>query len=286
MDENLRSSRSDWGVRLPNDFKAHSLKLLQQPDAKSKAGKQHERKALVLLSSLPRFMGSVDFLAFQLQAVHSVARTQSSESYQEHHPFSVLSRQCSGGQVQCPLDGSSIASVFLASASFQFDLRLRTNRSSNGAQQESNQIVGALGVIRTPGCGVEAITLTSSGPSRSTTILGKSEGNVSLLDSNDEMKSNEISSYWLSDIMLAQHSISPNFGGQAVMDFFVWTFQIGNGKVFCWFVPCLVFPTTKTSVRILIFEEFGSHEKMFAKVLPLHHSSRERIQLQVFSPAA
>lgn len=246
LDDNLRSSRGQWGVRLPDDFRAKSLNLLEQPlpcSGSTRQERQRERKATVLVASVAGLKGTVDYLAFQFQAIPSVGRTQSSESYQEHNPFSVLSKQCASGHIECPVDGSSVASVFLASASFQFDLRQRGSKFSafNSPATEPNEIIGAVGVLRTPGCGLEAVALTSAGSSRSAAMLGSHAKGNKVSTGRSDMKASEISSYWLSDIILGQRPISTEFGGRAKIDFFVWTFQVANGKVYSWFVPCLEF---------------------------------------------
>ena len=205
-----------------------------------------ERKAVVLLSSITEQSGVTDFLVYQFQVIPSVGRSQSSDSYVEHSPFSVLSKQCSSGVVRAKGVGDSTISVFLASASFQFDLRQRKSRISRDDMPplsdpevgEVNAIVGTIGLITSPG-GLDAVVITSKGPSL---VLAIFSTNNTEQGQGKPIKSSEISSFCMSDVLLAQRSISTSYGENALLDFYVWTFQLADGRIHSWFVPCLEFP--------------------------------------------
>ena len=242
LDPNLQSSRCQWGVRLPGDFRTKSLNLLAQPNpgAAASEGKHRGRKALVMLTSTEDSVGLTKYILYQLQVIPSVGRTQSSDSYVEHRPYSVLSKQASAGEIKTG-DDTSGSTVLLASASFQFDLRHRwkfgSNESASSTGEKVNEIVGTVGIIKSPGCGLDAVVLTSIGPSRIAAVIdSQDKGNA-----KRPLKSSEISSYWLSDFIHAQRSILTTYGESALMDFYAWTFQRADGKVLTWFVPCLEF---------------------------------------------
>lgn len=235
---------------MPASFRPKSLRLLAQPAASScgyaaSNKKQRERKALVLLSS---FTTDNSFLVYQFQAIASVGRTQSSDSYTEQNPYSVLTRQCSAGTPRNGESTASASSYFLAGASFQFDLRQKRIRTARDALSgptsrggEANELIGTIGVVRSPGGGLSAVVLTSKGPSIVLSILDRDGHGIVRQGQRQPLKSSEISAYWLSDIILAQRSISTSYGENVLIDFYVWTLQLADGGVLSWFVPCLRF---------------------------------------------
>jgi hypothetical protein len=200
----------------------------------SKNGTFLERKALILLSSCPDETGVVGYVIYQCQAVKSLGRNQSSGSYVEHSPFSVLSHQCASGEIKT-WNGSSIASVFLASASFQFDLRQRHSRVSSHTRAQDIQLEKAictLGVIRTPGCGLEALVISSMGVYSGVVLQAGEKGNL---------MSFEIASYYLSDIISG--------GDAALMGFYTWTLLLASGRMICWIVPSMSHHHSPTKVK-------------------------------------
>ena len=236
LDPNLQSSRCHWGLRLPVNFHVKSVRLLAQPTAESSAlGRKRERKAVVMLTTTESSTGMTGYIVSQLQVIPSVGRTQSSGSYAEAHPYSVLSKQASTGEIKTG-DGRTGSTVFLASASFQFDLRQKMNFSP-GAGHEANEIVGTIGVIKSPGSGLDALVLTNNGFSRIAAILEKQDNK----NETAKLQSSEISSYWLSDFIHAQRTLVTAQSENALMDFYAWTFQLVDGKLLTWFVPCLQF---------------------------------------------
>lgn len=236
LDPNLQSSRCHWGVRIPTTFRVKSVRLLAQPAAGSSAlGGKNERKAVAILTATKDSAGMTSYIVSQLQVIPSVGRTQSSGSYAEVHPYSVLSKQASAGEIKTG-DGNTGSTVFLASASFRFDLRQKMKFSS-GAGQKANEIVGTIGVIKSPGSGIDALVLTNSGPSRITAIHDKQHNQ----NEKKKLRSSEILSYWLSDFIHAQRNLVTAQSENAFVDFYAWTFQLGDGKLLTWFVPCLQF---------------------------------------------
>ena len=248
-----------WGVRLPTDFKVKSLKLVAQPTRVDisepevrRRRKLRERKAVVLLTSEQGQNGTVDFVVYQLQTTPSI-KTQSSDSYKEQNPYSILSRCCSIGQFPEGPPNSSISGLFLASASFQFDLvRQKSNADnrSNGGGHQTSEIVGTVGVFRSPGFGLDAIVVTSAGLSKVISVFNYNEHGNAMLILQKSMKSLEVSSYWLSDVVNATRPISTSYGENGLIDLFVWTIQLTDGKLLCWFVPCLEFHSTPSQVGL------------------------------------
>jgi hypothetical protein len=204
------------------------------PHAHSKKGTFLERKALVLLSSRPDETGVVGYLLYQFQVVKSLGRNRSSGSYVEHSPFSVLSRQCASGEIKMR-NGSSITSVFLASASFHFDLRQRHSRVSSHTRTAETQLEKAictLGIIRTPGCGLEALVISS---------MRDYSGVVLQLGEKGNLMSFEIASYHLSDLI--------HGGDAALIGFYTWTLLLASGKMICWIVPSMSHHCSPTKVK-------------------------------------
>lgn len=208
---------------------------------------------MALLTSTQDSSGSVRYLTYQMQTVPSV-KTKKADSYHEQEPYSVLSRLCSKGEFSGVQEGSFISSVFLASASFQFDLLSSTspNLSVNGENKsKSNEIVGTVGVVRSPGSGLEAVAITSSGPSKSVYMFSFHDYGNAMLHLENTLKSTEVSSYWLADVVNGTRPISTNFGEKALIDLFVWAIQLADGTLLSWFVPCLEFHPFPSDVRTL-----------------------------------
>lgn len=242
LDPDLQSSRCQWGVRLNRSFQAKSLKLLAHPQALAShaEAKQRERKAVVMLTSCQDEVGLTQYIVFQLQVIPSIGRSQNSDSYVEHRPYSIFCLQASAGEMKTA-DDSSVATVFLASASFQFDLRRMRFGGSSTTEPSANEIVGTIGIIKSPGGGLDAVVLTSMGPSRISAVL-ESQGDD---DTREALKCSEISSYWLSDFVHAQRSIVTSFQENALMDLYAWAFLRADGEMLTWFVPCLEFEVSE-----------------------------------------
>lgn len=220
-------------MRIPTTFRVKSVRLLAQPAAGSSAlGEKNERKAVAILTATKDSAGMTSYIVSQLQVIPSVGRTQSSGSYAEAHPYSVLSKQASAGEIKTG-DCNTESTAFLASASFRFDLR----QKMNGSGQKANEIVGTIGVIKSPGSGIDALVLTNSGPSRITAIHDKQHNQ----NEKKKLLSSEILSYWLSDFIHAHRNLVTAQNENAFVDFYAWTFQLRDGKLLTWFVPCLQF---------------------------------------------
>ena len=106
-----------WGVALPQDSAPVSLSLLADPSTET------ARRAVALVSCTSRNSKEVYLMPFQMQVTINKS-SASAENYAEQKPLKILA--------SCPLRGIAnnggrhsppISSVFLASASFRFDLK-------------------------------------------------------------------------------------------------------------------------------------------------------------------
>lgn len=114
-----RNTKTKWGIPLTANVKTPSLTLLAEPSSKSK-GAQRSRKAVVFVASTDAEASELIYASFQLQLTTKV----NGES--EKKSISILTRKTVHGILK---DGTRsigpISSVFLAGASFRFDLQDR-----------------------------------------------------------------------------------------------------------------------------------------------------------------
>jgi hypothetical protein len=105
-----------WGVPLMKGIKATSLSILAEPYSKNKATRQ-SRRAVVFVSSTDADASEMHYSAFQLQ----LSKEDTIRS--EKKSFSILTKNVISGILK---DGTRsvgpISSIYLAGASFRFDL--------------------------------------------------------------------------------------------------------------------------------------------------------------------
>jgi hypothetical protein len=119
----LSQSNVQWGIALPRESSPVSLSLLADPSRAT------GRRAVALVSCMSRDSKEVEIMAFRLQTVTNDS-ADSVVNYTNQKPFSVLSNCASRGTVTSGgRSASPIASIFLASASFRFDLHDARGRS-------------------------------------------------------------------------------------------------------------------------------------------------------------
>eukprot|EP00980_Cylindrotheca_fusiformis_P001288 scaffold333_cov133-Cylindrotheca_fusiformis.AAC.14 len=160
-DENkVESQASPLGIPLMKNIKATSLSILAEPHSKNKAVKQ-SRRAVVFVSSTDTNASEVNYVTFQLQLC------KKEENGSEKRSIMILARNVISGILK---DGTRsvgpISSVYLAGASFRFDLK------------------NPVGVTRTPG-GLEVISLDSANRAWTAPVIS----------------ADEVSKIWLIDIV-------------------------------------------------------------------------------------
>jgi hypothetical protein len=222
-------SEIKWGVPLMKGIKATSLSILAEPYSKNIATRQ-SRRAVIFVSSTDTDASEMQYSAFQLQL--SMKDTIKSEK----KSFSILTKNVISGIIK---DGTRsigpISSIYLAGASFRFDLEnpgkqrrplsefwqlsFVFKRSTNTLlvllkDAPSESFVVTLGVARTPG-GLEVISLDSANNAWTAPVINAAE----------------VSKVWLVDIV---------HGGTRRVDTFVWAVELLNGELFCWSVPSLL----------------------------------------------
>ena len=101
---------------LPKNFTATSLSILEEPVSSGR------RRAMALVSSLSSESSEIDHVLFQLQVV-AMDSKEPIESYVDKKPYVVYGNDISSGTIRNGLSiEEPVSSVFLASASFRFDL--------------------------------------------------------------------------------------------------------------------------------------------------------------------
>jgi hypothetical protein len=193
-----------WGIPLMKDIKATSLSIISQPLSKRAPGL---RKAVVFVSSVNS--DELRYVAFQLQLIKPSKATPLNSTIKAIAAFGVLAKRVVAGSLK---DGSRsigpISSVYLAGASFRFDLTTAQH------QKEEESFVATIGVTRTPG-GLEVISLNK-------------DNKVFLFP---VINAHEVSNLWLVDTM---------YGTNRGILIHIWAVQFLNGDLFSWSVPSLI----------------------------------------------
>lgn len=203
-------STTCWGLRISKLFRPSRISLLSEPLNTSGDTHNTQRKAVVLLSADDYV---TKYQVFQLQVS---SKQSDSAPYRDPLPYEVRARMAAANEIKSP------AEVFLAGASFAFDLNETIDSVAKLAQIE---YIATLGVLRTPGNGVDALAVSGS----NVAAIGEVVKPASSLDECT------ISSYCQTDFVRGRF-----FGeGAAKMqvDCFVWLLQLSNGRLFCWSVP-------------------------------------------------
>lgn len=110
-----------WGVPLMKEIKATSLSILSEPNLE-KNPKKAVRRAVVFVAATNEEMSELTYTSFQLQLTRSTHQNISG-SHKNQRQFSILAKKSIQGNLK---DGARsigpISSVYLAGASFRFDL--------------------------------------------------------------------------------------------------------------------------------------------------------------------
>jgi hypothetical protein len=199
-----------WGIRLPNSFSPAYLEVLEQP-ASSKALPNHppSRKAVVVLADSS---ASTHFQVFQMQVFPR--KTDNATSYAGRKAYAAIARFSASGSI-----GYS-ASIFLASASFRFDLHPRKQVHSSDILDD--KYVATCGAIRAYGGGVDALIVSEAGVLSTKSVLDP------VNSCQGSTTASELSRYWLANIVTSEDIVS-----------FAWILQLANGRLMCWTVPCI-----------------------------------------------
>ena len=117
---NKKSKEFLWGVPLMKEIKATSLSILAEPNSEKNA--KQVRRAVVFVSATKDEMSELNYTSFQLQLTRT-KRQNNSGSHNNQKQFSILAKKSIQGNLK---DGARsigpISSVYLAGASFRFDL--------------------------------------------------------------------------------------------------------------------------------------------------------------------
>lgn len=217
------STQYSWGVPLVKAVKATSISLLAEPFQSP----DQPRRAVVLVSSSNPASCDMDYSCYRFQ-VCTVPNNGSlaDSSYHEVKPYVVIAQETIYG----PLKNGArsvgpISSVFLAGASFDFDLlNSSTQNLKQKQQQQDEEMIATLGIVRTPG-GMEAVNLSSTNKAYVASILEEDE--VSKICLADIICGGSHGD-WLSNKITTTTS---------AIDSFVWTIELLNGQIHCWMVP-------------------------------------------------
>lgn len=227
------------GISLPKGMKPDSLSILAEPE-KSESTKDHNHnhihksstRAVILVSHHQ----SMTYMAYQLQAIDS---SPASVVDEPQNQCRVLTRLCSTGVLQPSYHSEVGSSVFLAGASFQFDL----SESLGGFN--THAYVGTIGIIQSDGC-LSAVCITPTGPNFGGVVIPAS--------SEDGSYRSQIASFWLSDDMEEiQMSNSKSIERDSSSSFY-WTVTRNDGRTYCWRVPLFSLGQTRatTNVRVQV----------------------------------
>ncbi|CAJ1952662.1 unnamed protein product [Cylindrotheca closterium] len=195
-------TETKWGIPLAEDVKVSSLMLLAEPSSKSD-GAQQARKAVVFVASTDPEASELVYTTFQLQLSTPL------KGRSEKRSNSVLTSKTISGILK---DGTRsigpISSIFLAGASFRFDLQDRCTSTL------ASSLVATVGVVRSPG-GLEVISYDARNTACQSTLV----------------HTDELSKISLVDVV---------HGADRLVDTFVWAIELLNGEIFCWSVPSLL----------------------------------------------
>lgn len=108
-----------WGIPLPKDFNATSVSLLAEPSRFTS-----KRRAVVFVSSTNDETNDIEYVTLQLEVTPNETTPQHPvESYAERKPYRLLAHIISKGTIKNgPRVVGPVTGIFLASASFRFDL--------------------------------------------------------------------------------------------------------------------------------------------------------------------
>ena len=114
-----------WGIPLTKSVRATNVSLLAEPvEDQNEFGRNTKRRAVVFVSSSDVEACTVDYAIFQLQLTRNDQQVDIRvESYVEQKPYTVVVNPSSQGTIKKPSQSvGPVSSIFLAGASFKFDL--------------------------------------------------------------------------------------------------------------------------------------------------------------------
>ena len=204
---------SQWGIRLPNNLDWASLDVLQQPcESMIEYSGGTARKAVALIATDSNL---TEYQVYQLQLIPGETSMQG--SYVELQPYSAL------GRCSCDSNIGSYSGLFLASASFCFNLG--DERNGSDTFENGDYYVATLGIIR----GVDALAVSA------TAVIAVGQVLPPLLSGESSPKASELSRFWLADILCGR-----NGAPGTDLDFIVWTMQLDNGGLISWSLPIML----------------------------------------------
>lgn len=211
------TTQGSWGIPLVKDVRATSLSLLSEPYSSNTS----HRRAVVLVSSTHPGTCDMNYSFYRLQVSKPDSSSNAlADSYHELKPYLVIVQESIQGALKNGTRSvGPISSVFLAGASFDFDLA--TNKTNTGGS-DGDDTVATLGVVRSPG-GIEATNLSNSNKAYMAPVSAEDE---------------EVSKICLGDVICGSSSQSCSENGEFhPIDAFVWTIEFLSGRICCWTVP-------------------------------------------------
>lgn len=209
MDNEDGLNEGIWGLPLGKNMRVENLDVLAEPLPSSK--QKVPRRAAVLVSQ--NTGQTIDYCLYDLQV--SVKRPGFSDSYHDIKPYSIVARENIKGAVKYGAEEKgTITSVFLAGASFDYDL-VHVSRQTS----DQDATIATLGVTRSPG-GMDAVVLKTYKKVEVASIV----------------KGEEVSNVRLGDILSVSRSDQPSLDCTQI-GAFVWTIELLDGHILCWKVP-------------------------------------------------
>lgn len=208
-------SEYSWGIPLVKDVKSTSLSLLAEPYLSSTHTK---RRAVVLVSATNAATCDMEYSCYRLQVSKpTTGSALPADSYHELKPYIVVVEHTMHGMLKNGARSvSPISSVFLAGASFDFDLTKKAEETNESMEET----IATLGVVRSPG-GIEAVNLSRNNKAYVASVSNEAE----------------VSKLSLADIICGSNLQSSRDGESHPIDAFVWTIEFLNGEILCWTVP-------------------------------------------------
>jgi hypothetical protein len=208
-----------WGIPLPNDVEISDMSLLAEPTVYSSSS-NGPRKAVLAIYSTDERAAEFDYTIFCLQVARNqtVQRIKVSDSV-NRHPYFVMVQEVLHGKFRNGARSvGPVSSIFIAGASFRFDLQKFQKKTSKTLIGLDDFVV-TLGVFRTPG-GLEGVCLGMNGKAWSAPVAKC-----------------EVSKYWLSDL-IHSNTLLGSHGPPSAQ--FAWIVKLTNGEIICWPVPSIM----------------------------------------------
>lgn len=125
----------------------------------------------------------------------------------------------------------------------------RFSLAHDGEEETSSnsEFIATLGIFRTPGFGLDVVTISSRGPATCSQVIP----GIST-DQNQTAPSLQVSKYWLSDVVDGSrwHAQTTGTSSLDVDSFFVWAIELFDGSLLSWLVPFFVGHHAKMTFRV------------------------------------